>query len=705
MPRDEPRFCNRELNWLAFNQRVLEEAANPGVPLLERLFFLGVVGTNLDEFFMVRVGGLHLQTAAGLTRTDPAGLEPAETLRQVRARARQQAEEQQACLRQKILPGLAARQVSLAPGAPLDPEATRLLDPAFEEQVFPLLTPVAVGPGTAPLLAPLAAYLAVRLAPAPGADAPRHALIRLGPGVPRVWPVPGSGAAGRRFVLLEDLVRAFLPRLLPGQEIREAAAFRVTRNADMAVDEEFAPDLADAMARVLRERRTGPCVRLEVESAASPELAAFLRDLAGAAPEDVVCLPGPLCIAGLGELRAHVSSPALVYPAWTPQPHPALDPGRSLFEQVARQDAILATPYESFDPLVRLVESAAADPDVLAIKIVLYRTGTRGPLVRALAAAAQAGKPVTALIELKARFDEARNMDWARSLEEAGVQVVYGVRNLKTHAKVCLVIRRTDEGVRTCVHLGTGNYNAATSRTYTDVGLLTADPVLGRDATVFFHAVTGFSEPQSYGALVQAPNGLRERLLDLIRFETRQAADRLPAAIDAKLNALTDPEIIAALYEASRAGVEIRLCVRGACCLRPGVRGLSDNIAVTSIIDRFLEHSRILRFRHGGAEEIFLSSADWMPRNLDRRIELLVPVRDAACRRRLAELLDAALADNVKAWRMLPDGTYERVLRPHGQRPIRSQEELCERARAAAKQARRAARTVFEPHLPRKKGK
>ena len=368
--------------------------------------------------------------------------------------------------------------------------------------------------------------------------------------------------------------------------------------------------------------------------------------------------------------------------------------------QVARQDILRATPYEGFDPVLKLVESAATDPQVRAVKIVLYRTSTKGPLVRALTAAALAGKHVTALIELKARFDEARNIDWARGLEEAGVQVVYGVRNLKTHAKVCLVIRREDEAIRHYLHFGTGNYNESTAKLYTDVGLLTCDAALGRDAAVFFHAVTGFSEPQTYQKLVQAPSGLRDRLLELIRFETKQAANHQPAQILAKMNSLVDPELIAALYEASRKGVEIRLNVRGVCCLRPGVKGISENITVTGVVDRFLEHSRIFCFLHGGVEELFISSADWMPRNLDRRIELMVPVQDAACRRRLMEVLHTSLADNQKAWRLKSDGTYERLRPARGQPAMRSQVELCERATVTARQARKAARTVFEPHLP-----
>lgn len=703
MATNERRFFNRELSWLEFNQRVLEEANDPTVPLLERLQFLAITAANLDEFYMVRVGGLHLQIAAALNKTDPAGLTPAEQLQRIRRRTGVLVAGQYACLAERILPGLAAHGVQLVAGQPLAPDDHRALEPFFEAELFPLLTPLAVGGERVfPLLAPLALHLLCRLAPGRSGGPDRYAIVRLGGGrLSRVVRAPGRTASERRFVLIEDLVRAFLPRLFPGQEVVEAACFRLTRNADMAVDEEYASDLSTVMSRVLAERRTAPCVRLEVEAGASAEWVAFLSEHLDVDDDDVFRVPGPVDLVTLRELREAAADPALVHPRWTPQPQPQFDLSRDLFEQIAGQDILLSLPYESFDPVVRLIEAAAVDPAVTAIKMVLYRTGAKSPIVRALAAAARAGKHVTALLELKARFDEARNIDWAHDLEEAGVQVVYGVRNLKTHAKVCLIVRREPGGVRHYLHLGTGNYNDLTARLYTDVGLLTCDPALGRDAAAFFHAITGYSEPQSYLRLVQSPSGLRDRVLELIAYETQLARQQQPAQILAKMNALVDPDIIEALYEASQAGVEIRLCVRGICCLRPGVRKRSANITVTSVVDRFLEHSRIFFFLHGGSEELLISSADWMPRNLDRRIELMVPVQDPACRAKLIEALRTTLADNVKAWQLQPDGAYRRVSRPHGQRRIRSQEEQVNRAVAEAKRARQALRTVFEPHLPR----
>jgi polyphosphate kinase len=699
MPARRPLLLNRDLSWLEFNQRVLCEASDGAVPLLERCFFLGVSAVNLDEFCMVRVGGLHLQVKGNLRRLDPSGLSPERALDRVRTRLRRLVRDQYACFRKGLLPALARHGVGLAPGCPPHADARAALDARFDREFFPVLTPVAVdAPDRFPPSVPLSLYLACRLRPRRGEKETLFEVMRLGPGLQRLIRLPG---ASPRFVWLEDLVRANIERFFPGREVLETVVFRVTRNADMPVDEEDAPDLLSAMARLLRKRDVSPCVRLEHEAGASRELIAWLRDRTGVAGEDVISVPGPVDLSCLRGLRELVVDPGLRYPSWTPQINADLDPGRDLFEQLAERDILLSQPYESFDPVQRLVEAAAADREVRAIKIALYRTSATGPVVEALRAAAQAGKHVTAIVELKARFDEARNIDWARSLERAGVQVAYGVRHLKTHAKVCLIVRGERDGFRYYTHFGTGNYNEVTARGYTDVGLLTSDRLLGRDAAAFFHAVTGYSEPQSYAQLVQAPSGLRRRLLDLIRFETDMALRGQPSRILAKMNALEDPETIEALYAASAAGVEIRLAVRGICCLRPGVKGLSGNIRVVGVVDRFLEHSRIFCFLHGGEECVFLSSADWMPRNLDRRVELLVPVHDPAARRKLTDLVEAALDDNVKGWTLRPDGSWERVRPPHGQRRLRSQEMLCGRALEAARAARRATATVFEPHLPR----
>ncbi len=695
------RFFNRELSWLEFNQRVLEEANEPSVPVLDRLFFLSVTAGNLDEFYMVRVGGLHLQIAAGLERPDFSGLSPIEQLRRVRLRVRRLIMDQYSCLNERILPALRHAGACVAVERPLGPEAAAALEPFFRNDVYSVLTPVAVDAARPfPLLTPLALYVAVALEPQASDGDPHVAVLRLtGGALPRLVRVPRAGSTPE-YALLEDVVRAHLPLLFPGRVVREAVVFRITRNADMAVNEEYAADLASAMSRLLAERRIGPCVRLELEAGASAWLTSFLRERLAVDADDVFELPGPVDLAGLRELRELMDGSGIRYPAWPPQPHPLFDPARDIFEQIAERDLVLTMPYERFDPVLRLIEAAAADAAVRAIKIVLYRTSSKGPIIRALAAAAASGKQVTAVIELKARFDEARNIDWARDLEEAGVQVVYGVKNLKTHAKVCLVVRSEEGCIRQYLHFGTGNYNETTARLYTDIGLLTCDPALARDAVAFFHAITGYSEPQPYLKLVQAPSELKDRLIELIRYEADQAARQQPAQILAKMNALAHPDIIEELYRASQAGVEIRLCVRGVCCLRPGVKGLSENITVVSVIDRLLEHSRLFWFLHGGQDELWMSSADWMLRNLERRIELMVPIVDKACRRKVMESLESSLADNVKSWALLSDGEYERVRRPHGQRKIRSQEEQYEKAALAARQAKRAMRTVYEPHVP-----
>ena len=691
-------FINRELSWLEFNHRVLQEALDPAQPLLARLFFLGVTASNLDEFFMVRVGGLHLQVASRIRRADPSGLTPAEQLQRVRLRVRHLIRDQYECLGAHLLPALRQNGIHLfADGNALPEDVTQPLATAFASEILPLITPVAIAPGAPfPLLAPLQPHLAVRLSGKPE----RLAILRLAPPVPRLWRVASAENAPYRYAFLEDVLRAFLPSVFPGQKILEAALFRITRNADMPLDEEYAADLADAMSQLLRQRKTAPCVRLEIEASASPKMTSILSRHLATRPDDILQIPGPLDLTALRSLPGLPDVPGLRLPPWPPQPNPGLDVAQDLFAQIARRDILLNLPYESFDPVVRLVESAAADPHTLAVKIVLYRTSPASPLVRALASAALAGKLVTVILELKARFDEARNMDWARGLEEAGVQVVYGIQNLKTHAKICLVLRREDGAVRHYLHLGTGNYNESTARLYTDVGLLTGNPVLGRDAAAFFHAVTGYSEPQSYQSLTQSPSHLRDRLLALIRFEADAARKKQPAKIHAKMNGLADPGLIRALCDASAAGVKIHLCVRGVCCLKPGIPGVSDNITVTSIVDRLLEHSRIFYFYHNGAEEIYFSSADWMPRNLDRRIELMVHVTDPACKKRLIAILDASLADTAKSWVLKADGEYARNAPPKKQASFRSQEFLYDAACAAAKAARKSNRTRYIPHLP-----
>jgi polyphosphate kinase len=454
------------------------------------------------------------------------------------------------------------------------------------------------------------------------------------------------------------------------------------------------------MEEVLVSRRSADFVRLEVSGSVSPETLDFLVARLGVDDRDVFRIPGPLDLSALMSLTDIEGFPALRDTVWPAQRSPQVDPAKPMIANIAEQDILLCHPYESFEPVVRLIEEAANDPDVLAIKQTLYRTSRKSPIVAALKRAAELGKYVTAVVELKARFDEARNMEWARELERSGVQVIYGVRGLKTHAKLCIVVRRESAGIARYIHFGTGNYNEATSRMYSDISFLTCDESLGKDASAFFNAITGYSQPQAYEKLESAPLGLRKKLLALIDGETRRSLQGQRAFVDAKLNALVDPELIEALYRASRAGVIVRLNIRGICCLRPGVPGLSENITVVSIVDRFLEHARILHFHHGGEEAVFISSADWMPRSLDRRIELLTPIEDGQIKRKLVEILGTYFQDNQNAWALQSDGHYERLEPVDGQGRVRAQKVLYQSAVEKVKLAELAARTKFEPHLP-----
>lgn len=691
-------LINRELSWLEFNRRVLEEAQDPSLPLLERLKFLAITGSNLDEFFMVRVGGLQQLHAQGVRLADASGRTPARQLIEISERVHQIVTDQYRCLSESIEPGLRDAGICRRRPDELTLAQQRHLREVFQNQIFPVLTPIAV-PSLRdfPLLRGLTLHLAVRLAPeSPHTRRHRYAIVPVPRNLPRFIPVPAEGRY--EYVLLEDVIGRELDSLFTGESILECVPFRITRNADMAVREDLAGDLLQQMKEVLTARQLSDCVRLEIGRPMSPQLLRFLRRALRVATRDVYETLGPLDLAAYHSLATLSGFDHLRFTPWPPQPTPDWDGQASLFEVLARKDLLLHHPYESFDPVVRLVQEAADDPDVLAIKQILYRTSRNSPIVAALMRAAQRGKQVTAVVELKARFDEARNIEWAQALEHAGVQVIYGLRRLKVHAKLCLIVRREPTGLRRYCHFGTGNYNELTAQLYSDISFLTSDPTYGADAAAFFNTITGYSQPTQYRKLDAAPLTLRARLLDLIDGERRRREQNQPARIRAKINSLVDPEIIHALYRASQAGVDIQLCVRGVCCLQPGVRGLSENIRVISIIDRFLEHSRILEFHHGGDDLLFISSADWMPRNLDRRVELLVPIESPALRARLRQILDITFEDNAKARLMLPEGRYQRPTPPG---PLRSQERFYQLATEAARQARRNLYRVFEPQRPR----
>lgn len=692
-------YLNRELSWLEFNQRVLDEAADPDVPLLERLKFLAITASNLDEFFMVRVGGLRLLINEGSTKPDPSGLTPRQQLAAVRQRVRDLCACQERLYREELEPALAEAGIGRVGPAIREGEQSHFLSRVFDAEVGLVVTPAAVHePDRFPLVANLGLHLAVRLRPEAGDPKrrPRYAVVPLGGPLPRILPLPTE--AGHGYVLVEDLVRAFADRLFPGERIAEAVAFRVTRNAGMSVDEDGAFDLLAEMEGVLDARTFSACIRLEVEASASKLMTRFLSRALAVTPEDIYPTRAPLGLGDFMELAGIEAQEALRYPGMPPVAPATVDASQPMFPQIAKRDILLCHPFESFEPVLRFLREAAADPDVLAIKQVLYRTSKNSPVIEALRAAAAAGKYVTALVEIKARFDEARNIDWARRLEMDGVQVIYGVKGLKTHAKICLVVRREPRGIVRYLHFGTGNYNERTAKLYSDISLMTCDEDLGSDASVFFNAVAGYSTPQAFRRLAVAPVGLRERLVELIDAEAERRRQGQKARIDAKMNSLVDTEVIEALYRASRAGVKIRLNVRGICCLRPGVKGLSENIEVVSIVDRFLEHARIMVFHHGGDGLVFISSADWMPRNLRGRVELLVPVDDHDCRRKLVAILDTYFRDNCKARRLLPDGGYEPVTA--GRTPCRAQYALHDMAAKTVLAERRRRKNVFEPHRP-----
>ena len=695
VPADPGLFINRELSWLAFNERVLEEAADPSVPLLERVKFAAIAASNLDEFFMVRVARLMRDVEDGDTRPDLSGLVPAQQLAQVRDRARAQMRALGTVVGADLRPALAAQGVRLLAWSEVPASATAGLTAFFRDAVLPVLTPLAIDVSRPfPLLASLSLNLALTLEPEAGATVPRLAIVQVPPGLTRLVRVSGGGP-GVSFVLLEDVIRANVSQLFPGQALRDVACVRLSRDAELELDDEGGRTQLELVEREVRRRRRSDVVRLETDAEASEELRAILAGQLDLDEDDVYALTGPLdlrVLAGIVDLPG--------YEALRDPPVHAVDvlagESRGLFSVLEERDLLLHHPYETFDPVLALVAQAADDPDVLAIKQTLYRASSGSPLLASLQRAAERGKQVTVLVELTARFDEERNIQWARALEAAGAHVIYGVRGYKTHAKLCLIVRRTPAGIRRYLHLGTGNYNERTSRLYTDFGLMTSADALCTDASAFFNAITGYSDPPRLSKLVMAPTGLRRRFLALITRERRRAESGQPAEIIAKMNSLSDGQIIEALYAASRAGVRIRLNVRGICALRPGVPGVSDTIDVVSVVDRFLEHARVYYFRNGGDDELYLASADWMTRNLDKRIELMFPIEQDDQKRAVLASLHVMFKDNVKARRLGADGVYHRVRPGKGEPAFRVQQALQEDARRAADVAKERAGVTFQ---------
>jgi polyphosphate kinase len=692
----EEHFINRELSWLAFNTRVLDEAARSTLPVLERVKFLAITASNLDEFFMVRVGGLQLLREKGIRARDSAGLTPSQQWEQIHQHAAVFVTRQYEILQQQLVPLLNEKGIRRLSVADLTPAQRTHLREYFDEHIFPVLSPVVVDDAGARAAIP--ALNIVLLCTVSGDDK-RHVLLPLPANLPRHVAIPDPDGGQYLYVNLEDVVTLFIGEFFPSEKVSEPARFRVSRNTDITVDDESAFDLASEMEEVLEARLQSPAIRIEIETGASRDHTRIIRDLCGAKTAQMYEVPGELDLRACFQIASISGFDELKVDSWDSHLSTSITPGESIFDAIKRSDILLHHPYESFDPVLALVEEAAADPNVIAIKQILYRTAKNSRIISALIRAAEAGKHVTVLVELKARFDEARNLERANDLINAGAQIIYGVAGLKTHAKVCLVMRRESGHMTRYMHFGTGNYNESTAKLYTDISLLTCRADYGADASAFFNTVTGRSRFVHFNKLSMAPYGLRERLLSMIRSETERARQGESAEMMLKMNALEDRQMIEALYEASQAGVKIRLNVRGICCLRPGIKGISENISVVSIIDRYLEHARIFWFRQGGKPVVFIASADFMNRNLSKRVELLTPVEDREARKRLQHILEVHFADTARGRTLKSDGTWH-LAHVTAAKAVRSQEQFAKEMTKRARQANESP-DVLVPHTPK----
>ena len=694
-------FWNRELSWLEFNYRVMSEARDKNLPLFERLKFLSITASNLDEFFMIRVASLKDMVHAKYNKKDIAGMTPGVQLEKIYDKTHEMVNMQYSTYNRSFLPSLKANHLVIVNGyEDLNKEQAKYVDDYFMRDVYPVLTPMAVDSSRPfPLVRNKTLNIGALISSHDDKDKSNYdfATVQVPSVLPRVVRIPSENKEDTTIILLEQIIEKNIQKLFLNYKVLCAHPYRIIRNADLTIEEDEAADLLKEIQKQLKKRQWGEVIRLEVEEGMDKRLLKILKSEFQAEENYIYKINGPLDLTFLMKVNGLEGFDHLKYEKYVPQPVKELNHDEDIFTQIRRQDIVPHHPYQTFDPVVDFVRQASKDPNVLAIKQTLYRVSGNSPIIASLAAAAENGKQVTVLVELKARFDEENNIVWAKMLEKAGCHVIYGLVGLKTHSKITLVVRRDEDGIRRYVHLGTGNYNDATAKQYTDLGLLTCQDPIGEDATAVFNMLSGYSEPLHWNKLLVAPLWLRNRFLELIGRETANAKEGKPAHIIAKVNSLCDAQIITALYEASNAGVKIELIVRGICCLKTGIKGVSENITVRSIVGNFLEHARIFYFYNNGWEEVYMGSADWMPRNLDKRVEITFPVEDEACKKKVMDVLRIQLADNVKAHILQPDGTYEKVDK-RGKTLICAQDYFCELARKeAAGEDNDEPTRVFEP--------
>ncbi len=699
---DPGYYINRELSWLQFNERVLSEAEDESNPLFEKLKFLAISASNLDEFFMVRVASLKDMINAGYRKLDIAGMTATEQLDKVLVAVHSFVDKQYEIYNKSLVPELLENGIEITDGTDLSEKELKYVDRYFDDVVYPVLTPMAVDSSRPfPLIRNKTLNIGALLKKKEGKDDVDFATVQVPDVLPRLLEIPRRGSDGvLRIMPLEDIISRNMQKLFLNYDILSSGAYRVGRNADLSIDEDEAEDLLKEIEKQLKRRQWGQAIRLEVNRGINKKLLKFIARELGVEDNEIYSIRGPLDLTFLMKMYKLEGFDHLKEQSYLPpMPVPEFDKGENIFDVIMKGDVLVHHPYQTFENVVKFVESAAVDPEVLAIKQTLYRVSGNSPIIAALAKAADNGKQVTVLVELKARFDEENNIVWAKMLEKAGCHVIYGLVGLKTHCKITLVVRRQEDGIKRYVHLGTGNYNDSTAKQYTDVGLFTCNPSFGEDATAVFNMLSGYSEPLGWNRLSLAPLWLKDRILDLIKREEEHAKAGEPARIIAKMNAICHKDVIAELYRASSMGVKIDLIVRGICCLRAGVPGVSENITVRSIVGNFLEHSRIFYFENGGSPEFYCSSADWMPRNLERRVEILFPVEDDKLRRKLWNILDTELRDTEKAHVMNKDGIYvKRPVRKNSDvERINSQKMFGEEAKAEAKVISHVESRVFIP--------